>query len=317
MKALTKSVSLLVIFALALGVYFAASLITSEDAHAAVAKAAVKKAKTYKKSTNKLFKVKGAYYCFSKKKVKKGIQKVGKKYYFFSTSNGKMYLKTGLKKVGTAYYYFKKASGKAPAYTNNSWKDADNNVWFFTSNGKRYKYSYKDTGSTAGNTAAGYVISEAKIAADGTGSDAQLKSAYEKIVNRSSYKINTDTAITQESVIGTYALNCAKAKGGKCYNMAALTFVTFKALGGNPTLVTGKCSRTGDLTKNQDHAWVENKKLVYDSVFDLSKKEMAFLGKEMDDLKGKDYKNKEFKLKNISEPYSAYIYTPDKTNTFK
>ena len=125
--------------------------------------------------------------------------------------------------------------------------------------------------------------------------------------------------ITSQAMAGSYALSCAKDKGGKCYHMAALTFVTFKALGASPSLVTGKCSRTGDLTKAQEHAWVEESKLVYDSVFDvtLTKKAMTFMGKTMDALHGKDYKNHEFKLKDVTGDYSNYIYIPDKTNTFK
>jgi len=317
MKAVRKTISLLVIAALAvcfLGVF---ALIEQESSHAAVSKAAVKKAKTYKKAKKKLFKVKGAWYCFSKKKVRKGLQKVGSKYYFFSKSTGKMYLKTGLKKIGIAYYYFKKSSGKAPAYTKKSWKDASGKVWFFKSNGKRYPYSYKDTGSTSGNTAAGYIISEAKIKADGSGTAAQLQAAYKKIVKRSSYQIVLANKITSASTIGSYALTCAKKKGGKCYNMAALTFVTFKALGSNPTLVNGLCTKNGDVKKNQEHAWVEESKLVYDSVFDLSKKEMAFMGIAKDELHGKDYKNKEFKLSGVASGYADYMYTPDKQYTFK
>ena len=317
MKAIRKTLSLLVIAALMLSICFAASLILSEDAHAAVSKAAVKKAKKYKKAKKKLFKVKGAWYCFSKKKVRKGLQKVGSKYYFFSKSTGKMYLKTGLKKVGTAYYYFKKSSGKAPAYTKKSWKDASGKVWFFKSNGKRYPYSYKNTGSTSGNTAAGYIISEAKIKANGSGTAAQLQAAYKKIVKRSSYQIVLANKITSASTIGSYALTCAKKKGGKCYNMAALTFVTFKALGSNPTLVNGLCTKNGDVKKNQEHAWVEESKLVYDSVFDLSKKEMAFMGIAKEELHGKDYKNKEFKLSGVASGYADYMYTPDKQYTFK
>ena len=41
-----------------------------EEAHAKVSKAVTKKAKTYKQAANKLFKVSGGWYCFSKKKVK-------------------------------------------------------------------------------------------------------------------------------------------------------------------------------------------------------------------------------------------------------
>lgn len=317
MKAIRKTVSLLVIAALMLSICFAASLILSEDAHAAVSKAAVKKAKKYKKAKKKLFKVKGAWYCFSKKKVKKGLQKVGSKYYFFSKSTGKMYLKTGLKKVGTAYYYFKKSSGKAPAYTKKSWKDASGKVWFFKSNGKRYPYSYKNTGSTSGNTAAEYIISEAKIKANGSGTVSQLQAAYKRIVKRSSYKIVLANKITSSSTIGSYALTCAKKKGGKCYNMAALTFVTFKALGSKPTLINGQCTRDSNTKNNQEHAWVEESKLVYDSVFDLSKKEMAFMGIAKNELPEKEYKNKEFKLSGVASRYANYMYTPDKQYTFK
>ena len=318
MNITRKLTSGVVIILLAL-TFFAVIMPLQDEAHAAVAKAAVKKAKTYSKSANKLFKVKGYWYCFSKKKVKKGLQKVGSNYYFFNKSTGKMYLKTGLKKVSTAYYYFKKSSGKAPAYRNKSLKDADGKVWFFKSNGKRYSYSYKDTGSTAGNTAAGYIISEAKIKPENSATAAQLQTAYKKIVNRSKYIALDVKPITSSSVIGSYALTAAKKKGGKCYNVAALTFVTFKALGDNPSLVTGKCTRTGDAAKNQDHAWVESDKLVYDAVFDITitKKAMAFMGKAKDELHGKEYKNKEFKLSGVDAAYKDYLYTPDKQNTFK
>lgn len=318
MKATKKTVSLLIIAALALCFCSAALILAGEDAHAAVSKAAVKKAKTYKKATKKLFKVKGSWYCFSKKKVRKGLQKVGKNYYFFSKKTGKMYLKTGLKKVGTSYYYFKKKSGKAPALKNKA-LTLDGKVWFFKSTGKRYPYSYKTTGTASGNTAAGYIISAAKIKPADKATTAQLQAAYKKIVSRSSYKIVIANPITSQAMAGSYALSCAKDKGGKCYHMAALTFVTFKALGASPSLVTGKCSRTGDLTKAQEHAWVEESKLVYDSVFDvtLTKKAMTFMGKTMDALHGKDYKNHEFKLKDVTGDYSNYIYIPDKTNTFK
>lgn len=309
--------SILVIFALTVCFFVALAIMLQEDSHAAVSKAAIKKAKTYKKAKKKLFKVKGSWYCFSKKKVKKGLQKVGKNYYFFSKSTGKMYLKTGQKKVGSAYYYFKKKSGKAPAYKNKSWQDASGKVWFFKSNGKRYSYSYKTTGSSSGNTAAGYIISAAKIKPADKATAAQLQAAYKKIVSRSSYQVVIADPITSSSVIGSYALTAAKKKGGKCYHMAALTFVTFKALGANPSLVTGKASRTGDLTKTQEHSWVEESKLVYDSVFDLSKKAMSFMGKTKDELHGKDYKNKEFKLSDVDSAYKDYVYIPDQKNTFK
>ena len=318
MKATKKSVSLLIVLALALCFCSAAILMAQEDAHAAVSKAAIKKAKTYRKSTKKLFKVKGYWYCFSKKKVRKGLQKVGKNYYFFSKSTGKMYLKTGLKKVGTAYYYFRKKSGKAPALKNTA-KTLDSKIWFFRSNGKRYPYSYKSTGTSAGNTAAGYVISEAKLKPASKATTSQLQAAYKKVVNRSSYIIFEADPITSENMIGSYALICAKKKGGVCCHMAALTFVTFKALGASPSLVTGKCARTEDLTKTQVHAWVEENKLVYDSVFDvtLTKKAMKFMGKAKDALHGKDYKNNEFKLKDMTGSYAKYVYIPDKQNTFK
>ena len=276
----------------------------------------MKKAKKYKKATKKLFKVKGYWYCFSKKKVRKGLQKVKKNYYYFSKKTGKMYLKTGLKKVGTAYYYFKKKNGKAPALKNKA-LTLDGKVWFFKSTGKRYPYSYKTTGTASGNTAAGYIISAAKIKPADKATTAQLQAAYKKIVNRSSYTFLTVKPITSESMIGSYALKCAKDKGGKCYNMAALTFVTFKALGAGPSLVTGKCSRTGDLTEAGEHAWVEESKLVYDSVFDVNKKAMAFMGKAMVALPHKEYKNHEFKLKDVTGNYSKYVYIPDKTKTFK
>ena len=316
MKATKKTVSLLIIAVLAVCFCSAAIIMTSEDAHAAVSKAAVKKAKKYKKATKKLFKVKGYWYCFSKKKVRKGLQKVKKNYYYFSKKTGKMYLKTGLKKVGTAYYYFKKKNGKAPALKNKA-LTLDGKVWFFKSTGKRYPYSYKTTGTASGNTAAGYIISAAKIKPADKATTAQLQAAYKKIVNRSSYTFLTVKPITSESMIGSYALKCAKDKGGKCYNMAALTFVTFKALGAGPSLVTGKCSRTGDLTEAGEHAWVEESKLVYDSVFDVNKKAMAFMGKAMVALPHKEYKNHEFKLKDVTGNYSKYVYIPDKTKTFK
>lgn len=280
-----------------------------EDVSAAVSKKVVKKARKYTGKKNKLFKIGGYWYCFRSRKVRKSLQKVGKNYYFFSKSTGKMYLRTGLKKVGTYYYYFKKSSGKAPAFRNKSWKDKDNKVWFFKSNGRRYGLSYKDSGSTAGNTAAGHIISAAAIKKD---TKNPMELAYKKIVNRSKYIALDVKPITSSSVIGSYALTAAKKKGGKCYNVAALTFVTFKALNGNPSLVTGKCARSGDTKDNQDHAWVEESKLVYDAVFDLSKKEMAFMAKEKD-----GQGNKPFKLKGIADAYKNYLYTPDKQNTFK
>lgn len=287
-----------------------------EDSYATVSKAAVRKAKKYRKSANKLFKVGSSWYCFSKRRVKKGLQKVGSKYYYFSKSTGKMHVKTGLKKVGTSYYYFKVSKGKAPAYKNKAWKDGDGKVWFFRSTGKRYGYSYKDTGSTSGNTAAGYIISSAGIKLADKATTAQLQAAYKKIVSRSKSLSIDATPITSSGVIGSYALTAAKKKGGKCYHMAALTFVTFKALGENASLVTGKCDKQNG--KGQiNHAWVENSKLVYDSMFDLSKKEMAFMGKEMDALHGPEYKNKEFKLLSVPTEYANYIYTPDQKNTFK
>ena len=54
--------------------------LTREEAHAKVKSTVAKKAKTYKKSANKLFKIGKKWYCFSKKKVKTGLQKVGKEY---------------------------------------------------------------------------------------------------------------------------------------------------------------------------------------------------------------------------------------------
>lgn len=315
MKAIgfRRITSLFMIIMLAAGLALLIGTFEQEEAHAAVSKKVIKKAKKYTKKANKLFKVGSAWYCFSSKKVKKGLQKVGKNYYFFSKSTGKMYKKTGLKKVGTAYYYFKLSKGKAPALRNKS-VVIDSAAWFFKSNGKRYSYSYKDLGNTSANTAAGYIISEAKIKPENKATDAQLKAAYERIVKRSSYIPLDVKTITDEKTIGSYALTAAQKKGGKCYNVAALTFVTFRALGDNAKLEIGKCTRTGDTAKNQDHAWVESSKLVYDAVFDLSKKEMAFLGKEKD-AQGN---NKPFKLKGVADAYKDYTYTPensfDKTN---
>ena len=308
MKAISfrRITSLFMIIMLAAGLALLIGTFEQEEAHAAVSKKVIRKAKKYTKKTNKLFKVGSAWYCFSSKKVKKGLQKVGKNYYFFSKSTGKMYKKTGLKKVGTAYYYFKLSKGKAPALRNKS-VVIDSAAWFFKSNGKRYSYSYKDTGSAEGNTAAGYIISEAQI------TNKDLAAAYTKIVNRSTYQVLIADPVTSSDVIGKYALIAAQKKGGKCYHLAALTFVTFKALGENPTFINGKCTRTGNIANNMEHAWVENDKLVYDSVFDMvdnSSSEMAFMGKEMDSLKGKEYKNKEFKLVGVADLYQNYIYTP-------
>lgn len=300
-----------VIVLLALAVCFIAldAALSQEEAYAAVAKAAVKKAKTYKKPANKLFKVGKGWYCFSKKKVRKGLQKVGKDYYFFSKSTGKMYLKTGLKQIGTSYYYFNKTKGKAPALRNKA-RTLDNAVWFFQSDGRRYPYSYSDTGSAEGNTAAGYIISEAQI------TDKDPAAAYQKIVARSTYQVLISDPITSSGVIGKYALTAAQKKGGKCYHLAALTFVTFKAMGENPSLITGKCARTGSAADNIEHAWVENDDLVYDSVFDMVDNkggaEMAFMGKEKESLQGKEYNNREFKLTGAADLYKNYMYTPDR-----
>lgn len=268
MKATKKSVSLLIVLALALCFCSAAILMAQEDAHAAVSKAAIKKAKTYSKSTKKLFKVKGYWYCFSKKKVRKGLQKVGKNYYYFSKSTGKMYLKTGLKKVGTAYYYFRKKSGKAPALTNTA-KKISGKVWFFKSNGKRYKYSYLNTGSASGNTAAGVIISGASIKASGKGSNAQLKAAYKKIVKGYKYIPLLVSVPKTKASLGKLAKNMTDEKGGKCFHFAALTYVTFKALGASPTYYNGKFKRPTDKS-SFEHSWVvlkdaDGKERIYDS----------------------------------------------------
>ena len=310
MKAISfrRITSLFMIILLAAGLALLIGTFEQEDAHAAVSKKVIKKAKKYTKKTNKLFKVGSAWYCFSSKKVKKGLQKVGKNYYFFSKSTGKMYKKTGLKKVGTAYYYFKLSKGKAPALRNKS-VVIDSAAWFFRSNGKRYSYSYKDLGNTSANTAAGYIISEAKIKPENKATDAQLKAAYERIVKRSSNLVVAADPITSETVISKYALSAAQKKGGNCYTVSSLVFVTFKALGANPFLHTGNCTRpkaSGE-TITHPHAWIEESKLVYDAIFDLSKKEMAFMGKEKD-----SQGNKPFKLKDIADAYKDYTYNPDK-----
>ena len=242
--------------------------LTQEEAHAKVSKSVAKKAKTYKKARNKLFKVGKAWYCFSRKKVRTGLQKVGKEYYFFNKSNGRMLTKSGLKKVGSAYYYFNKKSGKAPALRNAS-REIDGEIWFFQSDGKRYAYCYEDTGSTAGNDAAGIIISEAKIKPDGLGGEAELREAYSAIVSRSSYRITLEPDFSSNKWIGKFAEDCAENKGGKCYGFAALTYVTFKALGEHPVINTGEFSRSPGGEKG-DHAWVvaENQNgddVIYDT----------------------------------------------------
>lgn len=279
MKLTRKLTSGVVIILLAL-TFFAVIMPLQDEAHATVAKAAVKKAKTYSKSANKLFKVKGCWYCFSKKKVKKGLQKVGSNYYFFNKSTGKMYLKTGLKKVSTAYYYFKKSSGKAPAYRNTSWKDADNKVWFFKSNGKRYNYSYKDTGSTAGNTAAGAVLSAASIKDDDSTLDAKLLKAYKEIVKNYGYSFITPSAPKTVAELGKLAKSMTDSKEGKCYNYAALTYVAFKALGAAPVYYNGAFK-----SEDRVHAWVilkgeDDSSYIYDSNQDnVASKGVDFYGK--------------------------------------
>ena len=94
---------------IAISLFTTYEAITAEEADAAVSKKVIKKAKKYKKKANKIFKVGGAKYCFSKKKVKKGVQKVGGKYYFFNKSTGKMMTNYALKS-GSKYYFFQ-ASG--------------------------------------------------------------------------------------------------------------------------------------------------------------------------------------------------------------
>ena len=227
--------------------------LVQEEAHAKVSKSVTKKAKAYKKAKNKLFKVGKAWYCFSKKKVKTGLQKVGKEYYFFNKSNGKMLTKSGLRKVGSAYYFFSKKSGKAPALRNKA-KAISGEVWFFQKDGKRYNYAFGDTGSAAGNDAAGYIIAKAGIRADGTASEDQLKEAYAETV-KYKYLINLASEPSDIGEIGKLAKSIVDNNGGKCYNHAALTYVTLKALGASPVYCSGTFQRNPE-ARIEQHAWV-------------------------------------------------------------
>lgn len=297
--AIRRITSVLLTAALAAGFVVLAGALTQEDAHAAVPKAAVKKAKTYKKKANKLFKVGKAWYCFSRKKVKKGLQKVGGKYYFFNKSTGKMLVKSKLMKIGTSYYYFQKKSGKAPS-AGGVKTNADGKIVFIKPSGSRYNYPYTDTGNVLGNIAAGIIISEANIQPSGTGSSEELEAAYKKIVLRSGYDVLASMPdLSTETWPGSYAIYLAATKGGKCYNFAALTYYTFKALG-SPTaqLCIGKCQTrpgqtdpaTGSEYAPTAHAWVEVLEAegfgvlyAYDSVFDVTKsgKDMSFCRKRV------------------------------------
>jgi len=256
--------------------------LSQEDCHAAIPAAVKKKARAYQKKVNKIFKVNGAKYCFRNRKVRTGQRKVGSYYYFFNKSNGKMMKNTGVK-LGTK-------------------------IFFFKANGRKYKYGYKPTGTAKGNAAAGVIISAAGLQPKAEPTNAQLKAAYNKITSRTSYGIVENPNLGSRAWIAKYAYTAAIKKQGKCYNLAALTYLTYKALGAKPKLQVGKCNRKPDPSKTDaenkkaagEHAWVTiagNNTLIYDSIFDLGNATPQFFGKKFSPdkktdaykVQGKDY----------------------------
>ena len=252
-----KNLRVAVLVAIVAALLAGAALAFAEPADAAISKAAKKKAKTYTKSKNKIFKVKGAKYCFSKKKVRTGYKKVGSHYYFFSKSTGKMTKKKTVK-VGSKYYFFK-------------------------SNGRRYKYAIKNTGTSKGNSAAGLIVSAAKLKPSSNPSAAVLKKVHAKIVKHVKYAYLIQPSMSSKSAIGKLAYTAAMDKKGICFNYAALEYVTFKALGAKPRVWSGKCNRNpGDSSsKAGQHAWVtvagsgDAPFLLYDPVYDRGKSASA------------------------------------------
>ena len=272
--SIKKSIAVVVITSMVLMPM--ATMMTTDSA-SAVSKGAVNK--MAKKSKNGFKKFKGKWYYIKSKKAVKGLKKISGKYYFFNKIGT---MQTGAKKISGKNYYFKavksgKKKGQAPALTNNVLTKSGK-TWFYNSKGVRYEFAYKNVGNEKGNIAVGRVLSEAKVKTEKT-KEARLKKAYGYIVNKYSY-MSRPTPKNFKTAAWTYQCAYDMAMGmnrmgkqpegkyaGKCYNFAALTGLTAKALGYDTTIVPGTCQRP-DSDKATEHAWAEISEDEYVFVLD-------------------------------------------------
>ena len=239
-----------------------AAVLTTQSADAASAKSIKKMAK---KSKNGFKKYKGSWYYIKKHKVVKGLKKVSGKYYFFDKKGA---MKSGAKKIKGKNYFFKKVTsgkkkGQAPALAKAALTKSGK-AYFYKANAQRYEFQYKSTGNNKGDTAVGAVLSGADVKSV-SGNEARLKKAYVYIVNKYSY--NSRPTPNLRATDWTYKCAYDMAMGmnmmgkeatgnytGKCYNFAALTGLTAKALGYSTAIVPGTCKKPGS-SDYTEHAW--------------------------------------------------------------
>lgn len=277
MTGIKRTLALIVVAAM-ISVSFAAVL-TTQNADAASAKSIKKMAK---KSKNGLKKYKGSWYYIKKHKVVKGLKKVKGKYYYFDKKGA---MKHGSKKIKGKNYYFNKIKsgkkkGQAPALAKEALAKGGK-AYFYKANAQRYELQYKSTGNIKGDTAVGAVLSGANVKSV-SGNEARLKKAYVFIVNKYSY--NSRPTPNLKTNAWTYKCAYDMAMGmnmmgkeaagnytGKCYNFAALTGLTAKALGYNTVIIPGTCKRPG-ANAYTEHAWAiineGGKHFLLDSMWD-------------------------------------------------
>lgn len=201
-------------------------------------------------SKNGFKKIDGQWYYIKKHKVVKGFKKIKKDYYFFDKYGT---MQSGLIKHKKASYYFNKTkNGKAPALKN-SVKEIDEKIFYFKSNGKRYNFGFKDTGSKKSNIAAGIIISSAKVTKKQS-KRKRLDKAYRKILKRTKYRHGKAPNLKNKKWYRSFAYNAVMKKKCQCYGFAAMSGVVAKALGYDAAVQYGGVTFSG-LMAYSKHAW--------------------------------------------------------------
>lgn len=215
-------------------------------------------------------KEKGRWYLYRYGYAVKGLNKYKGKYYFF---NGKGQNVAGLITVNKAQYKFvKDKTGKAPAVADKAVK-IRGKLYYFRKNGKKYDFTFKDTGSSYGNTAVGRVVSKSKLKKSAS-AEKNLKVFYESLCSNYNYAITGVPNLSNSKWLGRFAYDFTRDGGGKCYGWAAITGLGAKALGFDSKIICGKVEKISkDVKKGPfEHCFVvvnkDDKEYIIDSQYE-------------------------------------------------
>ncbi len=205
-------------------------------------------------------KTNGSWYYYKNGKKVTGLQKIGKKYYFFDK---KGVMKSGKKTVSGFTYYFNKAKdGKAPALMSKS-KKLSGKSWYFSSKGRGF-YS---VGDTTGDKAVAKLWDKLEEDAfDGISSDEdRLRVVFDAVLENMTYAGYIKTKHDDTNWQFDDALTAISGGKGKCFHYASLTGLAVKALGIKSDIIVGEGTR---VDRASEHAWgLVNDKYVIDTVY--------------------------------------------------